>query len=89
MSETEKPKRPPTYFTVPAGTREAECKSCHATIYFVTTPKGKQMPVDCEPEGCYEPSILAEMAGDPDFDGKGVSHFGTCPTAAQHRKARS
>jgi hypothetical protein len=58
---------------VPPGTRESECRSCHAPIYWVRTKNDKNMPVDCEVDGAYAPSDR-----DP---GQGVSHFGTCPDA--------
>lgn len=63
-----------TTYRVPPGTREVECRGCGEPIYFVTTTTGKQMPVDCEPDGLYPPTSRQE--------GLGVSHFTTCTKAA-------
>jgi hypothetical protein len=63
----------PTTYDVPKGTREAECRGCGDPIYWITTPKGSKMPVDCEPVGYFPPSDRE--------DGRGVSHFTTCAKA--------
>jgi hypothetical protein len=65
------------YFAVPPGTPPGQCRSCHAPVYWIVTGHGKRMPVDCEVDGAQRPGR------DP---GRGVSHFATCPHAAQHRK---
>lgn len=63
------------------GTAVAACRSCKAAIYWVRTEAQKLMPVDCdEKHGGYAPTREA--------DGVGVSHFATCPNAAQHRRAK-
>lgn len=73
----------------------ANCKSCNASIEWVSTPTGKKMPIDGDPapDGnvvlrggkavVLGPEMLAELpANVPRFK----SHFATCPNAAQHRK---
>lgn len=70
----------------------ATCTSCGRDIIWCKTPQGKRMPVDAEPvkggnlrledvqdEG---PCVYCTKAG----EGTHVSHFATCPNAAQHRK---
>lgn len=87
-------KREPQFVIVPAGARPAHCSSCGAEIYWVITGKGRRMPVDCNVPGGQVPfgrtAIGAEQLDGPDaiLDGKGISHFATCPQAAQHRKPR-
>lgn len=72
------------WFDVPAGTQASECRSCKATVYWIVTPSGKRMPVDCEVDGGYSP--FKGVPGDGEQDGSGVSHFATCPQAAQWRQ---
>ncbi len=36
-------------FSIPPGTPSAKCRSCQATIYWIETTKGKQMP--CNGDG--------------------------------------
>lgn len=71
--------------TVPKGTRAATCQghrkaggTCRATIYWIERPRvGKpgtaRIPVDCDVDGGATPDSMN--------DGKGVSHFTTCPDA--------
>lgn len=65
------------WFDVPAGTPPAECKSCHAEVYWIVTAAGKRMPVDVEVEGGRSP--FKGVPGDGEQDGRGISHFATCP----------
>ena len=75
------PERPYRWCDVPAGTREAECRGCGEPIYWITTPNGAKMPVDCDSIiGAYPPS---GVFGNGQHDGRGVSHFQTCTKAAQ------
>jgi hypothetical protein len=83
------------FYTVPAGTPSAQCKgpTCRAVIYFIENPtSGKRMPVDCDVEGGEAPSPKADprqmdafdarrSEGLGSYDGRGVSHFTTCPDA--------
>jgi hypothetical protein len=60
-----------------------KCKSCGADIMFVTTPAGRQTPVDLKPKKLW--------VKDPDEHIWALcdcheSHFSTCPNAAEHRK---
>lgn len=76
---------PGPFFTVPAGTRVAECRGCGERIFWIETPGGKRMPVDCDVEGGHEPS---EPQSTTQHDGSGVSHFATCPDHAKFRRPR-
>jgi hypothetical protein len=79
------------WFDVPAGTRAAECRTCHATIYWITTANDRKMPVDCDVDGGFAPAVQELVdAHDGDWDGRGrgVSHFATCPERDQWRKPR-
>ena len=49
-----------------------ECRACHTVIEFWTTPAGKQLPMD-PMENDHSPAI---------------THFATCPFAAQFRKTK-
>lgn len=63
------------------------CRSCNAAILWVKTESGKSMPLDAKSEkrvvivgaGALESVQVVDTY---------VSHFSTCPNAAQHRKAR-
>ena len=55
----------------------SSCRSCRASIIWMKTVNGKNMPVNW----------TEEAQGDKVFDHKKhVSHYATCPNAAQHRK---
>jgi len=59
----------------------AQCRSCKQQIVWLKTAKGKSMPVD------YSAQRGNDDARDHvlfDID-RHVSHFKTCPDAAQHR----
>lgn len=75
------------WYDVPAGTRAAQCsgENCKATIYWIVTPAGRKMPVDCDVDGGHDPSekvdpLQQDAFGMPheERDGRGVSHFQTC-----------
>jgi hypothetical protein len=55
----------------------AVCRSCKATIEFVTTAAGKQMPCD--------PTVVSVVTATGDVVRGRVPHWATCPTASQHR----
>lgn len=38
----------PVKYSIPEGMPPAKCKGCAATIYWVKTPAGKNMPVDAD-----------------------------------------
>lgn len=82
------------FITVPAGTKPTTCRgpNCHATMYWARDG-GRAIPVDCDVEGGKRPSESAErgqldafsQTEAPVYDGKGVSHFATCPDADRFR----
>jgi hypothetical protein len=71
--------RPALLFDVPTETDQAACKWCGAPVYWILTRNKKKMPVDCHAGiGCQTPTT--------ERVGRGVSHFATCPKAAQFRQ---
>lgn len=63
------------------------CRSCGAAIlWLVMRPSGRRMPVDAKPEKRITIDDIDEGVGE--MTDTYVSHFATCPNAAQHRKAR-
>lgn len=96
MSEV---KSPPTVYPVPAGTRVAQCRSdlCGRPIYFIVHPgSGRLHPIDCDVPGGLRPSAKAhdplqerlfaeDQTAEAAHDGRGVSHFETCPEAMRFR----
>ena len=57
--------------------RIVRCRSCNAKIIWFKTAAGKNMPVDSD----------TVEADDDELDlARHVSHFATCPNAAQHRR---
>jgi endogenous inhibitor of DNA gyrase (YacG/DUF329 family) len=57
------------------------CASCGARVVWFRTRKGKRMPVD---EASTRPTDRADQL---DLT-RHVSHFATCPNAAEHRRER-
>lgn len=76
------------WFTVPAGTREADCAKCDADqLYWIVTASSKRMLVDCGVPGGTAPSGGLIVASGAELrDGRGVAHFATCPHAASFRR---
>lgn len=65
----------------------ANCKSCGAKIeWFKMATTGRPMPVDAEPLKVIVPT---GTAGEGKVVTAYVSHFATCPDAAEHRKRRT
>lgn len=79
----------------------AECRSCHAWVVWVITPKGKRMPLDAEPsvDGRFAftggtvddgrgpvPSVVYNK-GDTSTRPHFTSHYATCPEADSWRKS--
>lgn len=91
--------RGPEFIAVPAGTRRSQCNgpTCRAVIYFVEHPRtGRPHPVDCDVEGGEHPSEPVDprqlsLDGETvrEHDGRGVSHFATCPDADHFRSRRT
>lgn len=73
----------PHYVTVPAGTPVRACDGprCRKPIYWVETPAGKRMPVDCAFDDNCRPPARRE-------DGRGVSHHASCVDVDRFRRAR-
>lgn len=71
-----------------------ECSSCGAKIIWVTTNKGKRMPLDADPSekgtwgiGADGVAYYQEPSGlFPDM--LHVTHWATCLNSKQHRKVR-
>jgi hypothetical protein len=56
-----------------------KCRSCSAEIVWLTTKKGKTIPVD----------RATVKDGDHDFEyARHISHFATCPDAVRWRKPK-
>lgn len=68
---------------LPDGMDPAECRSCKAPIYWVTTATGKKMPVD---RGGEQKVFMKDGVGH--VVRVYQSHFVSCPNASQHRKPR-
>lgn len=79
-----------------------KCRSCGAPIRWAFTAAGKRIPLDPEPyeagnvwvdhyeSGMPVVNVAADRRGVPSAEALVyVSHFVTCPNAAQHRRARS
>lgn len=68
----------------------SSCRSCGAPIEWARTPKGKRIPLDVEPRPdgnlAFVAGELVNAAGLPPEVERRVSHFATCPNAAQHRR---
>jgi hypothetical protein len=81
--------------TSPRGQRST-CRSCGEPIIWVTTERGKKMPLDAEPHPERRGQFVFTGPGTVRFGAPGtpipvgvetfVSHFSTCPHAQQHRK---
>lgn len=90
----------PKMYSIPAGTKPVICNGphCGKPIYFVfNSASGRTVPVDADVEGGKRPSLEKHadenqlgMFGVDEvqvFDGKGVSHFLTCPDAGQFSRS--
>jgi hypothetical protein len=77
-----------------SGLPRARCRSCGATIHWVTTAVGgRAMPIDVKPHPdgnvFRQANGLAAVAANPPGDAvRYVSHFTTCPHASEHRARR-
>lgn len=60
------------------------CESCGAAIRWITTDAGHAHPVDAKPEKRW----LLDPNGHGRIADAYLSHFATCPKAAQHRRPR-
>ena len=73
------------------GLPRAKCRSCGATIHWVTTEHGRAMPIDVKPNQlgnvAFKPNGVVRVTHDPPADDelRYLSHFATCPHAREHR----
>jgi len=66
------------HWVIPAGTPSRECRGCGYTVWWVTLPSGKTIPVDTRAEGCEAPGRA--------ISGLGVAHWASCPRATDHHR---
>lgn len=73
------------------------CSSCKAPIVWAETPTGKLAPFDAEPswkgrwgldDRSNPPKAAKVDSTSPQASPGFVSHFSTCPQAAEHRRRR-
>lgn len=66
------------------------CRSCGAPIVWVVMfPSGKRMPLDAKPiSGLIRVEPGSPPTGHAYGEQRYLSHFATCPNAAQHRKPK-
>lgn len=78
----------------------AACRSCGTVIDWATLPDSKAIPLDRTsagnpsgniavrrtPSGTLAARVIAARDQPEDGEVRGISHFATCPHAAQHRK---
>lgn len=62
-------------FSIPAGSTLQKCRSCQQPVYWITTPKGKAMPVIV--------SLGVGRAPSATEPGYGISHFIDCPDSKE------
>jgi hypothetical protein len=67
----------------------SKCRSCGAAIVWATTSTGKQAPFDAKPIATTDLKPIGDGTYLASNTMRGyVSHFATCPNAAQHRRTR-
>ena len=81
MAEKGKGRATPAIMHVPAGATGFRCRFCEATVFFVITPRGRRMPVNCDVEGGRRPTATDH--------GSGATHFADCPGADAARSPRT
>jgi hypothetical protein len=85
----------PRVIEIPWHLAPSECRGCGATIWFVDDARTRRPhPVSVDGPGCRAPE-RETVARDPDTgvehvvrphrDGRGISHFETCPAADRFR----
>lgn len=68
--------------------RESECKSCKAGIIWAMTPAGKMTPLDAKPIRVVTMLLEQDPPKIEEAASGYTSHWATCPTADQHRRAK-
>lgn len=69
----------------------SRCRTCDAPVLWVSTPTGKAMPLDLEPDPEGRFVVEGGVAYPVGLFSEGpryTSHFATCPQADEHRKPR-
>lgn len=77
---TEKPKRAPKMYEIPAGTAAGKCRSCGKKVFWTTdaeNPEHRRI-LSVDHVDAYPPTAATE--------GRGFSHFADCPDAGTWRK---
>jgi hypothetical protein len=69
----------------------ATCSSCGASILWAITEKGHRIPIDPEPTTAGNLTLVDGIARTPRLGEDApflqyLSHFATCPNAADHRR---
>jgi hypothetical protein len=60
---------------------ETHCRSCQALVVWFKTAAGKNMPVDASSTKPTDAAHQLDLT-------RHISHFATCPNAAEHRRGR-
>lgn len=81
------------------GEAPPRCRSCAAPIVWATTPAGRLIPIDAQPvddgnvavhrslDGVHMYARVLKVGEEPEpGEGRGTSHFATCPNADAHRR---
>jgi len=68
----------------------ATCRTCGAPIRWAVTAAGRRMPLDTKPVTLFVLVGSTDEQGNQRVDTRTgyVSHFATCPQAAEHRRAQ-
>lgn len=82
-----------TALDVPVREPAGQCRTCKAPILWGFTRKGMRVPVDPQPvlggnlqlDSTDSGLVVIYVQADPDVV-RHVSHFATCPDAAEHRR---
>ena len=71
----------------------AKCRSCKKPIFWVVTEQGNKMPVDSQSTADGNIIFINRLAHVlrkdevvPEGEKRWISHYATCPQAAEHRK---
>ncbi len=68
----------------------AACSTCGRPIFWAATDSGKKIPIDASPLGDVRRANVVLLDGLAKVvrhgEGTHITHFVTCPNAAEHRK---
>ncbi len=82
------PTRQVVFYAVPPASPHRRCDRCPAEIYWIRTPRGARMPINCDVDGGQRPDPGAPLLGEEPKPGRGRPHFADCNGADQFRKPR-